>query len=609
VISSLVVLLLAQAANIRATKHNLSTGGTGTIRASAQDQVCVFCHTPHGAAQSKAVWNRDLAYQAGATFFTLYGSSTLDAVPARPNGAAKLCLSCHDGTIALGSLMNLEGARPATVAMQGGLTSMPAGPTRLGTDLRNDHPVSLVPSTADPEVRLPPAGDAVKLKEGATSGVRDSVQCTSCHDPHLDTLKFLVKANTRGALCLTCHVKLGWLGSRHEASSAPYPASGSTTVGDLACLTCHQPHNGEGPTRLLSTRNLSGSPLPWAEENVCFSCHRSGGTGVDPLRGGAAPDIQGQWSKASHHPFELKTDEHQPIFTAHQPEPEPVALPTKHVECPDCHNPHRAIGPDGGAPALLAGASRVRFAWDGGTPFTFLANGDSSSTVKEYEICFKCHSTWTTLDAGTKDKAQEFDPRGGSFHPVVAAGTNSNTTIMNANLAGGLGLPHLTTTSTVECQDCHASDSLPLTVTSVSSYVGSIARGPHGSSIDPAAGYSGALLRARYRVTGSPGTLTTDGELCFICHASAFSSTTTRFTAQSHHKSIGLCNECHSNIHGTKLGATASNSSYSRLVNFASSVTGSSGTGSPSWTANTGTNNSGSCNLRCHGKTHSPENY
>ncbi|MEY2686463.1 MAG: hypothetical protein RL375_661, partial [Pseudomonadota bacterium] len=40
-------------ADVRSTLHNLSASGPGTTRASAggTDEVCVFCHTPHGASQ------------------------------------------------------------------------------------------------------------------------------------------------------------------------------------------------------------------------------------------------------------------------------------------------------------------------------------------------------------------------------------------------------------------------------------------------------------------------------------------------------------------------------------------------------------------------------
>ena len=65
--------------NIRATKHNLSSSSTNTVRATTEDGVCVFCHIPHGAYQSKPVWNRDLTYQQGGAIYTLYNSSTLDS--------------------------------------------------------------------------------------------------------------------------------------------------------------------------------------------------------------------------------------------------------------------------------------------------------------------------------------------------------------------------------------------------------------------------------------------------------------------------------------------------------------------------------------------------
>ena len=58
----LVAALLAvqPAPDIRSTKHNLSSNSTNTVRATSEDQVCVFCHIPQGAYQSRPVWNRDL---------------------------------------------------------------------------------------------------------------------------------------------------------------------------------------------------------------------------------------------------------------------------------------------------------------------------------------------------------------------------------------------------------------------------------------------------------------------------------------------------------------------------------------------------------------------
>src|SRR5829696_8305601 len=79
--------------------HNLSATGPGTIRATNEQQVCIFCHTPHNASPIQPLWNRNVPVAA----YIPYASSSLQAQPGQPTGTSKLCLSCHDGTIALGS--------------------------------------------------------------------------------------------------------------------------------------------------------------------------------------------------------------------------------------------------------------------------------------------------------------------------------------------------------------------------------------------------------------------------------------------------------------------------------------------------------------------------
>jgi len=164
-------------ADIANTRHNFSaspmfpntlpTGQQRNVKATQENQICVFCHTPHAAETSVGpLWNRALS---NATYQT-YVSSSLDAgrpglnpnaAPQplqQPNGVSKLCLSCHDGTMAIGAVNVLNGTftdrNPATadIAMQGtgpGGTMAPGegtttGFTRyLGTDLTNDHPISV----------------------------------------------------------------------------------------------------------------------------------------------------------------------------------------------------------------------------------------------------------------------------------------------------------------------------------------------------------------------------------------------------------------------------------------------------------------------------------
>ena len=97
--------------DIRNTKHNFSAtivpilpdGITRAAQAVSESQVCAFCHTPHGAnlAPKTPLWNRKLS---GATYIP-YNSSSLDATDlGQPGGKSRLCLSCHDGTLALGSV-------------------------------------------------------------------------------------------------------------------------------------------------------------------------------------------------------------------------------------------------------------------------------------------------------------------------------------------------------------------------------------------------------------------------------------------------------------------------------------------------------------------------
>jgi predicted CXXCH cytochrome family protein len=598
--SLVLAVLLAQVSDIRSTLHNLSATSRNAVRAETLDEVCVFCHTPHGAYKSRPVWNRNLAYQDSTSLYALYASTTLDASVVRPTGASKLCLSCHDGTLAIGSLMNLDAQRPASVTMQGGVVTMPPGRTLLGTDLRNDHPVSMTPDVAlDPEIRLPPPGDAVRLREGLTPGTKDTVQCTSCHDPHLATFKFLVKDNTRGAVCLTCHDKPGWLGSRHEASLAPYPAGGAGTVGDLGCLACHAPHNGQSPSRLLQTNNRTfGTPFTWGEENVCFSCHQAGGTGVDPARGRSAPDVRTQFQKPVHHPVELKTDEHQPIFTSRQPVPEPVLNDRKHVECADCHNPHRVQGLPGNVHEGMKGISLSGA----------VVVDDAATDLRQFEICFRCHGDGfatmippaPTRPPGGGNKRIEFQPTNDSFHPVPAPGRNQSSFLNNVGdvpdgqLRGNDWQGNrLNRFSTVLCTDCHNNDQTADTPGSARNSP-SGPKGPHGSA-------NTRMLRANYSTqvgssAGPPfgGFSAANFALCFLCHDEQrlLGQTVNRsnfFQAggvgagrgnlhQVHlvDRTNAACHECHYNVHSN---VQAANTDYrnvlgtdTHLVNFAPTV-------------------------------------
>ena len=129
-------------AALATTKHNLSVSGPGTVKAATEAQICVFCHAPHNSSPSCAAVEPAHARQH---LYALYQFHMRRRNAGQPTGASLLCLSCHDGTIALGDVLN----RTTAIAMAGGVTTMPAGSaSRLGTDLSGDHPISFAYTSA-----------------------------------------------------------------------------------------------------------------------------------------------------------------------------------------------------------------------------------------------------------------------------------------------------------------------------------------------------------------------------------------------------------------------------------------------------------------------------
>ncbi|MDH5737063.1 MAG: cytochrome c3 family protein, partial [Gammaproteobacteria bacterium] len=258
--------------------HNLSVSGPGNIRAATESDICLFCHTSHAADALVPLWNKGKP----GSIYQPYSSSTAKALAGQPTGSSLLCLSCHDGTIALGKTNN-----KGSIPMANGVSFLPPGSSRLGTDLSDDHPISfLYPD--DPELVPPDAlFGTVKLENG-------QVQCRSCHDPHNNQYgKFLVMPNDGGALCVTCHDKTFWDQSSHNTSIAtwdnlgpdPWPESDRVTVADNGCQNCHTTHSAPKPERLLNHRE---------EEDTCLGCHNGHV---------AQKDLQSEFMKYSRHPI------------------------------------------------------------------------------------------------------------------------------------------------------------------------------------------------------------------------------------------------------------------------------------------------------------------
>ena len=250
---------LPASAQISGTKHNLGTGGTGVNKFSGTAEICVFCHTPHGADTSAAVplWNRTLPSPASFTTYDSLGTSSLDGKTASVGSVSIACLSCHDGVTSMSTVINAPGSgTTGDAAWQAGTWSganQTAGKiaagliTNIGTDLRNDHPVGIqyggggitlsAPGAATRDADFKPTTSSVLGSsrvwwvdtEVAPNGTRQKtdmalytrpagsytgqtesepfVECASCHDPHTTNSTFLRVANAGSAVCLACHVK------------------------------------------------------------------------------------------------------------------------------------------------------------------------------------------------------------------------------------------------------------------------------------------------------------------------------------------------------------------------------------------------------------------
>jgi len=234
-IASLLVVSTAAFGAISGTKHDLTATAWTGDDTEDNGELCVYCHTPHAANTSftgAPIWNKGTP--AGP--FTLYGTTVAGNTAgesgdnATVNAPSMACLSCHDGVSAVNSVVNAPGsgldsadgdAFVGTGAqVLSSIAADASGASVIGTDLSNDHPVSIVYTEGDAGLRLKTYD--ISSWTGATTiqdvlrdtGGVDYVECGSCHDPHdgastggASSVSFLRVANTASTLCLGCHDK------------------------------------------------------------------------------------------------------------------------------------------------------------------------------------------------------------------------------------------------------------------------------------------------------------------------------------------------------------------------------------------------------------------
>jgi predicted CXXCH cytochrome family protein len=255
-------------AGIANTKHNLGKNGPGTNKFDGTEEICVFCHTPHGADTNAVVplWNRALVTPGVYTTYNSLGTSSLDGATAPVGSVSLACLSCHDGAQAMNVMINQPGSNGYVAggsAMLGnwtgtGTLNLLNSITSMTKDLQNDHPIGIqygggMPANAayaksaiasgfrdadfkgiqysnlngndvwwvdtgtggagtrektDMQLYTRSSFTSVGIGAGAVTGPQAMVECASCHDPHTDAQPtFLRISNASSAVCLACHIK------------------------------------------------------------------------------------------------------------------------------------------------------------------------------------------------------------------------------------------------------------------------------------------------------------------------------------------------------------------------------------------------------------------
>lgn len=196
-------------AGIAGSVHDFSSEGFSGGR------ICIVCHAPHNADTSVTdapLWNHEVT----TATYTIYSSPSFDGSTTigQPSGSSKLCLSCHDGTVAVDSFGGATG------------TDYISGPANIGTDLSDDHPISFVYDTAlatadgalgDPSTAIVTVGSGSFTQTGTIQDVlllADKLECAACHAVHNDFVVGgiggdpLLKISKLGSeLCFACHVK------------------------------------------------------------------------------------------------------------------------------------------------------------------------------------------------------------------------------------------------------------------------------------------------------------------------------------------------------------------------------------------------------------------
>jgi predicted CXXCH cytochrome family protein len=263
-------------APIANSKHNMNVVfGPNTIQ---DNQICLPCHSPHARQEEgmEYLWNHEMPNTAYKLYKSTY--TGLDE-------ASKMCLSCHDGTVAVDSYFSTLGAQTAGETLHQGTHILGQGDDKNGNstagfvvgggtgDLSHDHPVGV----AYPG--LSPTGVWDKATAGRFKDPGQFMTVTSRTGTTLSAVKQsagYISADQTGAPAggynYTSYIKGVDANGVSIGSANPVgggaitleKVSSTDTVGTIiGCVACHTPHT--------STYNFLR--IPNTNSQLCLTCH------------------------------------------------------------------------------------------------------------------------------------------------------------------------------------------------------------------------------------------------------------------------------------------------------------------------------------------------
>jgi hypothetical protein len=204
--------------------------------------LCTFCHTPHQAATTQLLWNHTLSNNSFSwDAATTTGGTNYAKLGPTYTGPTVKCLSCHDGSVAVGDVSLYKAAKQVLNTFK---ITDPMFQIAAGSALKGNHPVGMpypfgqaantyngittgtnVTLTEFQSNPVNTNGQAIKLYNdtgtttaaiaGGAVAAKSGIECSSCHDPHNKAAtedlflrgKLAGSAAADGYICLQCHIK------------------------------------------------------------------------------------------------------------------------------------------------------------------------------------------------------------------------------------------------------------------------------------------------------------------------------------------------------------------------------------------------------------------